>query len=518
MRIPSASRALGAVTALALGMAAAPSVQAQPREIRIGVVSDVLTLDPHNYRDRITQTVVGNLFDPLFLRMDAGSTHPALLSAVTEVNPTTYEATVRPGVKFHDGTIMTAEDIKFSLDRIIVENAMGGTTSPRRSLLSPPLSAVEIVAPDRLRFRLSAPWPIMQSALSTGSIVSKRFAEAQGNAGMATRVNGTGPFKLLAWNRGDSVTMERFADYYGGPATLPPVGPARVDRVTFRVIPELASRVAALLAGEIDIATEMPVHLRPQIERSARAKVVTANGTRTFFVSLNVTRPPFSDVRVRKAANHAIDRKLIIERVLAGTATPLEGVLSPESYGYMPSLPAHAYDPALAKRLLAEAGHAGGLDLTLDTIAATKDLAEAMAAMLTEVGLRTKVQVWEGAVLTPLWQNPDKKERDMYLTSWGNAWLEPTGIMVPTLMTRGRGNSAGYANGEVDRLLNAAAAEVDDARRVKAYQDAQAIVNREAPWIFLWVPQDIYGVSTQVRDWQPQPSAMIYLHRATLGR
>jgi peptide/nickel transport system substrate-binding protein len=276
--------------------------------------------------------------------------------------------------------------------------------------------------------------------------------------------------------------------------------------------------VAALLAGEIDIATEVPVNMRAQIERSSRAKVVTANGTRTFFVSLNNTRPPFNDVRVRKAANHAINRKLIIDRVLAGTATQLEGVLSPESYGFMPNLPAHAFDQALARRLLAEAGYPNGLDLTLDTIAALKDLGEAIAAMLTEVGIRAKVQIWEGAVLTPLWQNHDRKERDMFLTSWGSAGLEPTGIFVPTLRTRDRGNSAGYSNAEVDRLLDGAAAEVDDARRVKAYQDAQVVVNREAPWIFLWVPQDIYGVATSVREWEPQPSAMIYMHRANVGR
>jgi peptide/nickel transport system substrate-binding protein len=288
--------------------------------------------------------------------------------------------------------------------------------------------------------------------------------------------------------------------------------------VTFRVIPETTSRVAALLAGEIDIATEVPVHMRAQIQRNARTRVATVNGTRSFFMALNNTRPPFNDLRVRRAANHAIDRKLIIDRILAGTATPIEGVLSPESLGFNPNLPAHAHDPALARRLLAEAGFPNGLDVTLDTIGAQRDLAEALAAMLTEVGIRTRVQVWEGAVLSPLWQNPDRKERDMFLTSWGSAGLEPTGIFVPTLMTRARGNSAGYSNAEVDRLLREAEAEEDDARRVTLYQQAQLIVNREAPWVFLWVPQDIYGVTRALRDWEPQPSGMVLLHRATLAR
>jgi peptide/nickel transport system substrate-binding protein len=498
-------------------LAAAPAAaQQRATELRIGVVSDVLTLDPHNYRDRITQTVLNNLYDGLFLRIGE-RVAPAVIEGLTQTGERTYEGRIRQGVRFHDGTPMTVEDVKFSFDRILQPGAIGGQSSPRRSLLAP-LASVDVAGADRIRLNLSGPWPAMEGMLSTESIVSRAFTEGAGANGLATRVNGTGPFRLVAWNRGDNVIMERFPEYYGGPPEIPPAGAARVDRVVFRVIPETTSRVAALLAGEIDIATDVPVHMRPQIQRNARTRVAAVNGTRTFFISLNNTRPPFNDPRVRRAANHAINRALIIERVLAGTATPLEGVLSPESYGFAPNLPAHAFDPALARRLLAEAGHPNGVDVVLDTIGAQRDLAEAMAQMLTEVGIRTRVQVWEGAVLSPLWQDHNRKERHMYLTSWGSAALEPTGIFTPTLMSGGRGNSAGYSNPEVDRLLNAAAAEFDDARRVRLYQEAQVLVNRDAPWVFLWVPQEIYGVSRAVRDWEPQASGMIYLHRATLQR
>ena len=506
-----------AVLAVAAGVVAQP-VAAQQRgtELRIGVVQDVLTLDPHNYRERVTQSVLGNLYDGLFLKLGDRAEN-ALVQELFQVNDRTVEATIRQGVRFHDGTPMTVEDVKYSFDRILQPGMIGGQSSPRRSLLAP-LASVEIVAPDRIRLNLSGPWPVMTSMMSTESIVSRAFTEAQGPQGLATRVNGTGPFRLVAWNRGDNVVMERFPDYYGGPATMPPVGPARIDRVTFRVIPETTSRVAALLAGEIDIATDVPVHMRAQIQRNARTRVAAVNGTRSFFISLNNTRPPFNDLRVRQAANHAINRQLIIDRVLAGTATPINGVLSPESYGFNPDLPAYAFDQARARRLLAEAGHPNGIDVTLDTIGAQRDWAEALAQMLTEVGIRTRVQVWEGAVLSPLWQNPDRKERDMYLSSWGSGALEPTGIFTPTLMTRGRGNSSGYSNAEVDRMLTAAETETDDAKRVQLYRDAQVIVNREAPWVFLWVPQDIYGVSRALQNWEPQPSQMIYLHRATIAR
>jgi peptide/nickel transport system substrate-binding protein len=129
------------------------------------------------------------------------------------------------------------------------------------------------------------------------------------------------------------------------------------------------------------------------------------------------------------------------------------------------------------------------------------------------------VQVWEGAVLSPMWLNADRRrERDMYFTSWGNATLDPSDLMVPTLRTGARGNSSGYSRPEVDRLLDAGETETDDARRRSMYLEAQRIVNRDAPWIFLWLPQDIYGVSRRIAGWEPQADSRINLHRARLAR
>ena len=154
----------------------------------------------------------------------------------------------------------------------------------------------------------------------------------------------------------------------------------------------------------------------------------------------------------------------------------------------------------------------GGTELVLDTTAALKEVAEAIAALLSRTGLRVRAQVWEGAVLTPMWQNPERRrERDMYLTSWGNGSPDPSDIMVPTLRTGGGGNSAGFSNAEVDRLLDAAETEPDQEKRAAMYQRAQAIVTDQAPWIFLWLPQDIYGVSKRIAGWKPQADSRINL-------
>ncbi|MBM3526218.1 MAG: ABC transporter substrate-binding protein, partial [Alphaproteobacteria bacterium] len=287
--IRKAGSAVGLLFAL---LAALPSAATATR-IRIGVAADVQTLDPQNYRDRITQTVLGNLCDGFFLRTGRDPELAVIREWTESDGGKTIDVTLREGVRFHDGSILTAEDVKFTFDRQMKDGAIEGRTSPRKSFLGP-MTAVDVTGPNRLRLTLSAPYPILPGSLTTEAVLSKRSVERLGAAGMATQVNCTGPFKLTAWNRGDSIVMERFAAYYGGPPTLPPVGPARVDRLMFKVIPETASRVAALLAGEIDIATEVPVFMRRQIEGSRRARVVAVDGTRTFFVALNTTRRPFN--------------------------------------------------------------------------------------------------------------------------------------------------------------------------------------------------------------------------------
>lgn len=519
MKISGASRA-GVIGPMAhpwrglllIGCMAVAAGHAAAAEVRVGYTQDALTLDPANHRKRETETIIRNLYDGLLTQTSKSEVVPEIAESWRQIDALTYEVKLRKGVKFHSGDEMTAEDVKFTFDRLTREKAMGGQTSPRQGLLGP-LVSTEAVDPYTIRFRLKEPWPVFARMLPVQQIVSRKFVEKVGSDALATQVNGTGPFKLVEWRRGDSIIMERFADYYGGAPAIPPAGPAKIDRVIFKIIPENASRMAALMAGEVDIVNEVPVFAINTIERSGKARVVKTNGTRTFFIALNVTKPPFNDVRVRQAANHAVNKKLLIDRLLGNAATPVAGVLSPESFGAKKGLREYAYDPEKAKKLLADAGYPKGIDVTLDTEGAFKDQAEAIGSMLTKAGIRTKIQVWEGAVLTPLWR-AEKKERDMYFNSWGSGALDPTGIFVPTLKTRDRGNTSGYSNAQVDRLLVAADTEIDRAKRAELYHQAEKVVADEAPWIFLWVPQDIYAVSKRLRGWEPGSDSRINLHRA----
>lgn len=493
----------------AVAMSGAPAA-----EIRVGFTLDALTLDPANHRKRETETIIRNMYDGVLTRDAKMQVVPELAESFRQVDANTYEFRLRKGVRFHSGDMMTADDIKFTFDRLIKDGAMGGQTSPRKSLLGP-LKEVVIVDPFTVRFVLAEPWPILPAMLPFQEVVSRKFVEANGSDALATKVNGTGPFKLAEWRKGDAVIMERFDQYYGGAATIPPVGKACVERVIFKVIPENASRVAALLAGDVDIINELPAHNVKQVESNPNTKVMSVRGTRSFFIAMNTQARPLSDPRLRQALAHSIDKKLVIERILGGHATAINGILSPDAFAFDAKLPEYRYDPERAKKLLAEAGYKDGLDLTLETEGAFKETAEAVAAVARKGGFRIRVVVSEGSQLQSKWRKRDEpKPGEMFFTSWGNGSLDPYDIFDPTHMTGGRGNSSFYSNPALDKLLTDAATELDAGKRAGMYRQAQQIIVKDLPYVYLWVPADLYGVSKRLTGWQPSADSRINLHDA----
>jgi peptide/nickel transport system substrate-binding protein len=482
-------------------------------EIRVGYTQDALTLDPANPGNRDTETIIRNMYDGLLTRDSAMRVVPELAESWRQIDAVTYEFNLRSGVRFHDGSLMTAEDVKFTMERVL-SGKIGGQTNPRKDLLGP-LSRVDIVDSHAVRFVLSKPWPLLPAMLPFQEIVSEAFAKRVGDAAMVTQENGTGPFRLAELRQGDRIVMERFADYYGGSPAIPSVGPALVERVIYKVMPDNAARVAALLAGDIDIMNNLPVTSIAQVRANPGTTVMTVNGTRTFFLAINYAKPPVDDVRVRRALNYAVDRKLIVAKMLNGLATPLNGVLSPDAFGFNPNLGEYAYDPARATSLLLAAG-VTNLHLTIDTDGASKDVAEAIASMMTRSGIAAQVRVWETSVIVPIWRDAAKrKDHDLFFTSWGNASLDPSDIMMPAVHGGGRGNSAGYLNPEVDKLLDQAETETDSAKRRTIYLQVQQIVHDDAPWVFLWLPQDVYGVSKRLQGFLPSADGKIYLLRVS---
>jgi peptide/nickel transport system substrate-binding protein len=502
-----------------LGVAGAMALPtlAFSQELRIGFSADALVLDPANHRNRATETIIRNMYDGLLTRDSDMNVLPELAESWTQIDATTYEFKLRAGVTFHDGSAMTAEDIKFTFDRLTQENAMGGQTSPRQSLLGP-LKEVVVIDDLTVHLILDTPWPILPAMLPFQEMVSKSFVESVGTDGMTDQVNGTGPFKLVEWRKGDSVIMERFDGYYGGADGIAPVGNACVERVIFKVIPENASRVAALLAGDVHIIDALPPHMVKQVEANPDTHVMAVNGTRTTFIALNNQSGPFADIRVRQAVAHAMNRELIIDKILAGNATITNGILSPDAFGKNQNLPAYEFDLEKAKALLAEAGYPDGLSLTLDVTGSDKEIGEAISAVLSKAGIQVSVVVGESSMLKTRYRTKGGPiDGEMWLTSWGNGSMDPVGIFVPTHRTADRGNSSGYSSAAVDALLDAANVETDRAKRAALYSEAEAHVNADLPSIYMWVAQDLYGVSNRLSGWSPSPDSRINLHDACLN-
>ncbi len=500
---------------LALALVALLSPVAFPQGAKtlvVGIDSDALTLDPGNFRHRETETILRNMYDGLVTRTPGMEVVPELAVSWERVSDTEWVFYLRDGVTWHDGTPFTAEDVVFTVERTVKEGRIGGLTSPRKGLLDPVTDAVAL---DRLTVKLitSVPYPALLAFLPHTLIVPKHYVEAVGDAYFAENPLGTGPFRFVRWDKGTQIVMERYDGYYGGSPAIPPVGPAPVDRVIFRVLPETSTRIAALRAGVIHIATRIPVDLIPEIEADPALRVLSVRGTRSTFLEMNVRRPPFADVRVRQALNYAVDVELVIEYVLAGLATPIPSLMSPDSPFYL-DIPPYGYDPVRARELLAEAGYSGGFSVTLDCPDHFKDVALVIAEMLRDVGIEARVQVWEWSLLLPRIR---AGERDLWLSDWGNATLDPMDIMIPKLKTGERGNYSGYSNPTYDELVEFAERHAPDPEaRLRAYHQAQELAHREAPMVFLWVAQEAYGVSRRVVGWVPSPDSRINLHRADL--
>ncbi len=502
------------LTSLLAAVAVSLPVAVQASEVRIGYTTDALTLDPHNHRNRTTQTIIRNMYDGLVTRDPKMKVVPQLAEHVKVIDDTTYEVKLQEGATFHDGSPITSDDVKYTFERLTKDGAIGGQTSPRKSLVGP-IKTVDIIDLRTVRIKMETPWPQFPAFLTLHEIVPKKFTEAQGADGLATKAMGSGPFKLADWRKGDSVIMERYDGYYGGSPALPPHSKACAERVIFKIIPENASRVAALLAGDVDLINDLPAHAIKHVRNNPNTDVVTVNGTRSYFIALNNQSGPFKDKRVRQAVAHAIDKQLIIDRIMNGNGTQIDGILSPDAFGKNTSLPRLAYDPDKAKSLLAEAGYPDGLDVVLDVKGELKEIAEAIASLLTKAGIRTKVQVGEVSQLRSKWRTKGKpKTGDMWITSWGNGTLDPVGIFVPTHRTNDRGNSAGYANAEFDALLDAAGVEPDAEKRAAMYQKAEAIAADDLPYAYLWVTKDIYGVSKRLSGFRPSSDGRINLHDA----
>jgi peptide/nickel transport system substrate-binding protein len=498
--------------------------------IVIALAAAPVSIDPADHRSRESETVIRNMFDGLVTRDNTSGVHFELAEKFEWADEQTLNITLRQGVKFHDGSEMTADDVVFTFERIINENAIEypeAHTSPRKGLIAP-LESIEKTGDYAVTMHFSGPWPAAMQMLVHQQIVPKAYIESVGTQGFIEHPIGTGPFKFVSAQPGfEEIVMERFDDYYGGAADLAPVGPACVQQVIFRVIPEASTRVSALLAGEVNIITGVPQDLVENLEANADVQLATAPGTQPKWMELNVNQPPFDDVRVRQAMNYAIDKELIIEQIYNGRAVALPGPLSPYNNFVNKGLSPYAYDTTMALDLLSQAGWEdsdgdGILDkdgqpfsFTIDTLEEWRPLAEAVADMYRAIGIDASVRFWEYSVLKPQLQ---AGERMAYLDDWGDSAFDPVGhfeakwhgFVVDT--PYGRGNFSGYNNARVNELIVQGETTGAAAVRQAIYDEAQQLVYDEAPAVFLILPEEVEAATATISNWVPASDSRENMH------
>jgi peptide/nickel transport system substrate-binding protein len=523
-RLPAARIAAFAAAVL-LGAGTLPTLAA---DLTIGLGTDVTAIDPHYHNLTPNNNVAAHLFGYLVQRNEKSQLEPGLAVEWKTVDPLTWEFKLRKGVKFHDGSEFTAADVVASIERVpTVPNSPSPFTAYTKQI-----KEMIVVDPYTIRFKTAAPYPLMPSDMTQVAIISKGAAKASTddfNSGKAAI--GTGPYKLVRYAKSDRIELARNDAYWGGRTPW--------DKVTLRLLPQDAARVAALLSGDVQVIENVPTSDVAQLRKDKRLAVYRTVADRLIYLHMDSDRDvspfvtdkagkalaknPLKDPRVRKAISKAINRPAIVDKVMEGEAIPAGQLVPDFLFGATKNLKVEAYDPGGAKKLLAEAGYPDGFGLTIHSpnnrYVNDAKVAQAVAQMLARVGIDTKVVAMPSA--TYFTQATDLKFSFMLL-GWSTGTGESSSSLKALLMTYNRDKGYGtanrgrYSNGKVDALTEDALAIVDDAKREAMLQRATELAINDTgivPLHFqvnLWATRDgiVYAPRTDENTlaWKFRPA------------
>jgi peptide/nickel transport system substrate-binding protein len=461
--------------------------------LTVGLVWINDTLDPHMHYQRVGILININMFDSLLHKNTKLEYEPSLATSWKALNDTTWEFKLRKGVKFHNGDVLTAEDVKFSFDRVL-EPGKEQKRSPQYGNVRA-IKEVRIVNPETVHLVTDKPFPLLLERLVFFPIVPKKHMEKVGDAAFAESATvGTGPWKLVEWKRGQHLRLEAFNDHWRGKPAF--------KNLTFREIPEVATQMAELKTGGVDLIRNVSADLLPEIKTHAQTYVTSAPILRTHYIALDMRTEPFNKKLARQAANHAIDREAIVQKMMAGLGRVVPTVVHPLAFGYDASVTPYPYDPKKAKALLAQAGYPNGVDITIHSaFTEFRPVFEAMAQMLTEAGIRTTAKIWDpGPAYNKFFQGEGKATHGAY-GSWGYySVFDADAILHPLYHTEPGGwIGKWYTRVEgLDPMIDQARSTLDQPRRRQIYSQIQKLTKEEAPSIFLFHQYDTLGVSKKV--------------------
>ncbi len=463
---------------------------------------DPRSLDPARSTDVPTGRAVAYVFDGLTRFAPDARVEPALAER-WELLPTEtpiYQFHLRQGVKFHDGTPLTAGQVIASWERVLDPATKGGRGEP----LLPILGARDFAAgkaksirglraPDdsTLIIALEHPLGVFPKllAMPVASVVPPNMDPAH--------PVGTGPWRFVEWKHDDYLLFARNDEYWGG---APPA-----DSLRARIIAEPSTAVAEFESGNVDVLLVPANDTRRWEGTRGKAVMMSVPALQLVYIGINTTRGPLADARVRRAMNLAIDRREIVQRLIGGRGRLAAGVIPPTLGGADTTRAPYAFDVARAKQLLADAGHAGGIDVELwvGSNPVYGRIAEAVQGYLAAANIRAKIVQRESSAAREAARNG---VADMILKDWYADYPDAENFLYPLLHSANKGvggNVSFFANAEFDRLVSLARAEPEEGKRNTLYRRADAIALNEAPMVFLYFYDELYAVQPWLSGFTP---------------
>ncbi|HET8748309.1 MAG TPA: ABC transporter substrate-binding protein [Ramlibacter sp.] len=492
-------------------LCAALGVNAQT--VRVANQGDALSMDPHSLNESLQLDVLGNVYDALVLRDKDMSPVPGLATSWKQVSPTVWRFELRKNVQFHDGTPFTADDVLFSMARTQAEGSdMKSYTNDFKAVRKIDSHTVEI--------ETNKPFPILPDLMSRVMIMSKKWCEdnqatrpvdrRKGIENAASfRANGTGPYRLRERQPGVRTTFVRNGNYWGKIE-------GNAQEIVFTPIGNDATRVAALLSGEVDVMEPVPLQDVDRVNASANARVLSGPELRTIFLGMDQKRDellyssvkgknPFKDKRVRQAFYQAIDIEGIKKTVMRGAAAPTAEMVGPGINGFQPDLNKRLpYDPEAAKKLLAEAGYPSGFEVTMncpnDRYVNDSRICQAVAANLSRIGVKINLAAETKGTYFP---KILRRDTSFYLLGWTPSTVDahdPLNAIMSCVDDKGAGqfNLGAYCNPKVDELARKVQSETDKAKRNAMIHEAFKIHQDDVGHIPLHQQALAWGVSKRV--------------------
>ena len=429
---------------------------------------------------------------------------PRLAESWRYAGDTVLEMRLRRGVKFHNGDDFSADDVLYTFDVHKTTPQLGS------GYVFDPVERLEKVDAYTIRFVTKTPVASLIPNMAQVFLILPKGRRALGNAAFGRRPFGTGMYKVARdWSIGEPVELVANEAYWGGP----PVP----KQLAFRYIREPSTRVAELLKGTVHSSENIALPQVPILRRGAHTDVVAMKGARIIMQSLNLSKPPFNNVKVRQALNHAVDRDAVLKNVLQGFGLPHVGLFAPGWMGYATDQRPYPFDPARAKQRLAEAGLANGFafewQMTDGVFLKDREIAEAVAAQLRQAGITANLRVTERATI---FSNLFSGNFEMISTQWPST-ADPDRYLQ-WLFIRAKGVADSKEVAPIVRMMQEGRTILDPAKRAQKYQELSRMAYEQAFLLFIHVQDEIYG-RNKLTGWTPYPVRAIAVHHwYALGR